>query len=110
MTTAYMIMMEKEEYLVTQYPNGKKGLEATKKETFDLILLDLVMPGMDGLEFLRLFNPKKHPETKVIVFTNLLSMASMKKAESLGVTKYISKSDFSPKETVELVQKTLKAK
>ena len=107
LSKAYVIILSKEGYEVTQFPNGKQGLEATKKEQFDLILLDLLMPEMGGLDFLRLFNAKEHPETKIIVFSNLSSVESIKEATKLGATKYIAKATFSPKEMVELVKETL---
>ena len=107
LSKAYVIILSKEGYEVTQFPNGKLGFEATKREKFDLILLDLLMPEVGGLEFLRLFNAKEHPETKVIVFSNMTSVESVTEATNLGAAKYISKATFSPKEMVELVKETL---
>ena len=107
---AYVIILSKEGYQVSHFSNGRQGLEATKKEEFDLILLDLLMPEIDGLEFLREFNLENHPGTKVIVFTNMSSIETIKEATSLGASKYVTKSTFTPKQMVALVKETLEAK
>ena len=110
LSKAYVIILTKEGYQVTNYPNGRQGLDATKKDKFDLILLDLLMPELGGIEFLKEFQPKKNTETKVIVFSNMSSEETIKEAMELGVAKYIAKATFSPKEMVQLIAETLKSK
>ncbi len=110
LSKAYVIILTKEGYQVTNYPNGRQGLDATKKAKFDLILLDLLMPELGGIEFLKEFQPKKNTETKVIVFSNMSSEETIKEAMELGVVKYIAKATFSPKEMVQLIAETLKSK
>lgn len=71
--------------------NGKKALDALAEAEPDLILLDLEMPEMDGLEFLRLARPKT--KAKVVVFSSIAPAGSPKAAQalSLGAEAVISK-------------------
>lgn len=107
LSKAYVIILTKEGYQVTSFPNGRQGLAATKKEKYDLILLDLLMPELGGIEFLKEFQPMKNPNTKVIVFSNLSSEEAIKEAMDLGVVKYVAKATFSPKEMVQLISETI---
>ena len=110
LSKAYVIILTKEGYQVTNFPNGRQGLEATKKDKFDLILLDLLMPELGGIEFLKEFQPKKNSSTKIIVFSNLSSEEAIKEVMDLGAIKYIAKATFSPKEMVQLIGETLSEK
>lgn len=65
------------------------------------------MPELGGIEFLRVFKPKEHPETKVIVFSNVSTKDAIDEAMKLGAVKYMTKATFSPKEMVSLVEETL---
>ncbi len=87
--------------------DGLKALEAVKKHEPDLILLDLLLPHTGGLEFLRKYNLSQHPDVKVIVFSNLYSSDLLEEIKSLGVKHYLTKINFTPKEMVEFVNKTL---
>jgi DNA-binding response OmpR family regulator len=73
--------------------NGKEAIEEIKKETPNLILLDLIMPEMDGFEFLQTFaKTKKH--IPILVFSTLGQEEDIKKAKDLGATDYVNKSFF----------------
>lgn len=69
---------------------GEAAVEALQQETFDLILLDLKMPGMDGLDVLRIAN-KLVPETQVILLTAHGSLESAIAALRLGAHDYLLK-------------------
>lgn len=104
----YDILLTKEGHVVERAVNGQEALQ--KLETFqpDLILLDLMMPKMTGLEFLEAANLRaSHPGTKVIVFSNLSSPGDMRKAYDLGATKFMVKSTTSPKQLATVVEQTL---
>jgi len=85
--------------------NGAEGLAQLQIEKPDIILLDLMMPKMDGYEMLK--KVKEDLETKdipVIILTNLNDRSEdVEKLKELGVVKYIVKSDTSLKEIVERV-------
>jgi len=99
-----------EGYDVTVAADGQEALQIVDKLRPDLILLDLLMPNVGGLEFLRLFKAKEHPETKVVVFSNLSSPELYKEATELGAAGFLAKSKFTPKELVETIKDTLAKK
>lgn len=80
----------KEGYQTFQASNGKKALEIVKKETPDLVLLDMKIPGMDGLEILK--NIKKiNAGIKVIMMTAYGELDMIKEATSLGAVTHFTK-------------------
>lgn len=104
----YEIILDKEGYQVARAKDGEDAL--IKAETFDpdLILLDLLMPKMNGLDFLRRYDIKnKHPMVKVIVFSNISMPEEMVEAHELGASNYLLKSATSPKQLADLIKKTL---
>jgi two-component system nitrogen regulation response regulator NtrX len=105
---AYALVLNKEGYKVTSAFNGEEALEETAKKKFDLILLDLRMPKMNGVEFLKKFNPKKeHPDMKIIIFSNYDDEKEVNEAIENGATRYILKAWSSPSELVKLVRESL---
>ncbi|MBT3538878.1 response regulator [Candidatus Parcubacteria bacterium] len=75
--------------------DGKFGLEVVKKQKPDLILLDIVLPKMDGFSVLRAL--KKDPKTKnipVVILSNLAQDEDKIKGLKLGAEKYIVKTDI----------------
>jgi CheY-like chemotaxis protein len=107
---AYKIVLSKEGYDVRTAFNGLEALSECKEHTFDLILLDLRMPKMDGIEFLKNFKPsKKAPNTKVIVFSNYDDRREVQEALKHGAERYIIKAWSSPSELVKIVRDSLSA-
>ena len=72
--------------------NGSDGLETAKKEKFDIILLDLIMPGMDGFAFMEQYIPK-HKNVPIIVLSNLGQQEDEERALKLGAKAYYVKSN-----------------
>jgi len=70
--------------------NAMDALQLLKKEKFDMILLDLMMPKMDGFEFLRHLHKRKD-NTPVIVISALTDEENIEKAMGLGAISYITK-------------------
>ncbi len=84
--------------------DGQAGLEIAKQKKPDLILLDILMPHMDGWEVIK--NLKCTPETNqipVIVFSNLGQLEEIEKGLNLGADDYIVKTELTPKELAERV-------
>lgn len=105
---AYQIILEKEGYDVYVAHDGQEALEITNKTEPDLILLDLRMPRVSGIEFLKAYQlSEKHPQVKVIVFSNLDTQKEIEEAYTLGAQKYMLKAWASPKELAKLVKQTL---
>lgn len=108
---AYSLILGREKHKITSVFNGLEALEAVKKSVPDLILLDLRMPRMDGVEFLQNLEPlKNYPKLKIIVFSNYDVQKDIDEAFKLGATRYMLKAWASPKELVRLVNDTLKSK
>jgi CheY-like chemotaxis protein len=105
---AYELVLSREGHKVSKAFNGEEALGLVDKEKPDLILLDLRMPKMDGVEFLKQLNPAdKYPEMKIIVFSNYDEQKEIDKAFQHGATRYILKAWSSPKELVKVVKETL---
>lgn len=88
-------------------PNGEEGLKAVEKNPPDLILLDVLMPKMNGWEVLKKL--KENPKTKDIPIITLTSLGDrpddIKKFKDLGVKEYLIKSDVELKKLVEMIRK-----
>lgn len=88
--------------------NGEEGLDSVKEDSPDLILLDIVMPVMDGGEMFE--ELKKNPKWKnipVILLTNVGEKDSVEKFREAGVKDYIIKSHFTPAEVIEKIETAL---
>ena len=89
--------------------NGEKALEAVKETIPDIILLDLVMPKMDGFETLAALRKISDlDKTPIIVFSNLGQKEDVDRGYQLGANDYIIKTRFTPSEVVEKVREMLK--
>jgi DNA-binding NarL/FixJ family response regulator len=85
--------------------NGKEALEILKTETPDIILLDLRMPVMDGIEFLKRLQPKDNlPDTKIIIFSNYDDQKEIDQAFKLGAMHYMLKAWATPDELIKLIR------
>lgn len=106
----YLLKFKKGGCDVTVSPNSANGLEKLRgEEVFDIVIVDIIMPGMDGIEFLKKVRDEKLAlETVFIMLTNQLD--SEQKARSLGVDGYIIKASTIPSEVVEQVLKIYKDK
>ena len=97
--------------------DGKKGLEKLKKNTPDLLLLDIVLPKIDGwqvLEEIEKLKKEKGPsgknklkDLKVLVLSNLSQKEEVEKGLRLGATKYLIKASYTPSEIIEEIKKLL---
>jgi len=101
-------VLSKEGYKVISALTGDQGLRLAKKEKPDLILLDLILPKLSGLEVLA--ELKKKPETKkipVIVLTQIDNPFEIGKALELGANAYLVKVSYDFKEIIEKIKKIL---
>jgi DNA-binding NarL/FixJ family response regulator len=105
----YETLFTLEKFSVAVAENGKAALQKLKKVKPDVIILDLLMPVMGGVEFLETSNLKKtHPRTKVLVLSNLSDADTISRITELGATKYVLKAGVSPGELIGTVRKMLK--
>ncbi len=70
--------------------NGAEALHALERQSFDVVLLDLRMPEMGGLEVLRVIK-ERWPESEVVVITGYASIETAKEAVRLGAYDYLAK-------------------
>jgi CheY-like chemotaxis protein len=101
----YQIVFTASNYEVEVAVNGEEGLAKARAGKPNLILLDIMMPKLNGLEVLKLL--KSDPNTKaipVVVLTNLAGSNDVQAALELGAVRYIVKSESKPKQVDEIVQ------
>jgi DNA-binding NtrC family response regulator len=101
-------LLQPEGYMVETAKSGKEGLQILESRAFDLVLTDLKMPGMDGMEVL--LKIKEHwPETEVVIMTGYGTVNTAVRAMKIGVFDYIEK-PFTPGDLISLVSKALERK
>ena len=104
----YRMKFEAAGFDVATASDGEAGVAIVKKFHPDLILLDLQMPNMNGVEALSLIRAlPSHKQTPVIVLTNLGEEEAPDGLRKLGVHSYIVKADFTPRQVVERVKHAL---
>lgn len=102
---AYKTILSSAGYDTRAAFNGEEALEMVKAQDPDIIFLDLRMPVMDGIGFLKAYEPKsKHPHVKIIVFSNYDMQREVDEAYQLGAERYVLKAWASPKELIKIVQ------
>ncbi len=90
-------------YEVEIAENGKIGVEKIKEFGPDLILLDIIMPEMNGFEVLRAMEEEGLSEIPVIIISNSGQPVEIDKVKEFGVEDWIIKTDFDPKEVINKV-------
>jgi len=101
--------LKNEGYEVLEAVDGEEGLKRIKEEKPDLVLLDLILPGMDGFEVLE--KTKEDTETAhiaVIILSNLGQREEVERGLKLGAIDYLIKAHFTPGEIIEKVKNILR--
>lgn len=85
--------------------NGREALDLLKSMAHEpeIILLDLRMPVLDGVGFLKEFRPLEHKDVTVVVFSNYDAHKDIDEAYELGVDRYVLKARAAPKDLLHLV-------
>lgn len=107
----YETKFKMEGFEVIKLENGLNALDLVKKEKPAVVLLDIVMPELDGFQVLK--SLKVDPETKatpVILLTNLSQETDIKKGTELGAADYLVKANFTPNEVVAKARKAMDQK
>ncbi|MDO8728317.1 MAG: response regulator, partial [bacterium] len=96
------------DYEVKVANDGEEGLKITKKEKPDLILLDVLMPNIGGMEFLKIIKADKElNKIPVLIVSNLNGMNYVEEGIKLGAHGYIVKSNESLKTIADTIESTL---
>lgn len=105
---AYSSFLEQEGHTVTTASRVKEALDYLEKNTPDLILLDMLMPEVNGLELLQKYDiVNTHKGVKVVAFSNLTEPRIEQEALALGVNLYMTKALTTPKELTEKISSLL---
>jgi len=103
--------LSREGYDVKEAVDGEDGVVKVKKEKPDIILLDLILPGIDGFEVLAKI--KEDSETKnipVVILSNLGQREDVERGLKLGAVDFLIKAHFTPGEIIEKIEKIMKDK
>ncbi len=104
----FSMVLEQAGFKVEVVETGNETMASLNQSLPDLILLDLVMPDMDGYQVLEIIrNTKKLKQVPVYVFSNLTQDHEKEKALKLGAKDYLIKSDYTPKQLVAKVKQIL---
>jgi len=103
--TVFSDVLRKESYTVKGVKDGPEAIKAIDEETFDLALVDLRMPKMDGIKVLENIKKTK-PEIPVIIYTGYGSITTAVEAMRKGAFDYLNK-PFSPEELKSSIRKAL---
>jgi len=101
-------ILEEEEYEVETVLSGKEAFDKMKVSPFDIVITDLKMPGIDGMEVLRTFR-KEYPDSIIIMITGFSTVETAVEAMKLGAFDYIPK-PFTPDEVSIVVKKAIEKK
>lgn len=106
---ALRVKLEKEEFEVLMAGHGQEALEVLAKNKPDLIVVDLVMPVMDGFDFLTALKQQETmKDIPVIVASNLSQKEDLDKAKALGVNDFFVKSDMTMEDLLVKIKNLLK--
>src|SRR3989344_4304379 len=99
----YGLKLKEAGYDVQAAPDGKHGLEEIRRGGWDVVLLDVVLPMMDGFEVLETIQREKITHPPIILLTNLGQKEDIDRGLALGAVDYLIKAHFTPKEVVEKI-------
>lgn len=95
---SYAELVETAGFVPLKALDGYQGLDAMANNvgSIDLVLLDLMMPGVDGLEVLKTVkaNEEKYGEMPIVILTNMTSESVIKEAFNMGASSYLVKTDL----------------
>jgi CheY-like chemotaxis protein len=98
-------ILESENFTVFTVPGGDEALELLERETFDLLLIDLMMPKRDGLSLMKTIR-ESLPEIPIIAMSGYPTPETISKVFSTGATQFIHK-PFRPDELMKLIRQVI---
>lgn len=107
LNNAYSIILTSQGHEVETAFDGQEALDKLSSFKPQLILLDLLMPIMGGLEFLQHFDLKAHPDVKVLIFTNMENSPEVAESYKLGAHRCIIKSWTAPHNLARVINEAL---
>lgn len=104
----YVLKFTEQKFLVEVAHDGKEGIKKIKEYQPDIVLLDVVMPVMDGFGVLEALKDNPARTYKIILLTNLGQKSDVDRGKELGANDYIVKAHFTPSEVVARVRALLR--
>ncbi len=102
------VMLKKDGYEVLSAMDGETAVKYAKEKEYDLVLLDLILPKLNGFEILKeLKSDEKKKDIPVLIVTNLETSADIQKALDLGATNYLVKSNYNLDEIIKKIKSAL---
>lgn len=99
----------KEDFEISEAVDGEEGIKKIKEEKPDLVLLDLILPGIDGFEVLsRMKKELTSAPIPVIILSNLGQKDDVEKGLKMGAIDYLIKAHFTPGEIIDKIKAALK--
>jgi len=110
-SSMYKTKFEVDGFEVFTADNGATGLELAKKEKPDIVMLDIILPQLDGFSVLEQIKQDKATKSiPVIMLTNLSTDEDKKKGEKMGALDYLVKASLTPGQISEKIKQILKIK
>ena len=104
----YVAKFKEARFFVEVASSGSIVLEKMKEVNPNLVLLDIVLPNMDGWEVLRAIkNNVQFKNTMVVILSNLSEKGDVEKGIKIGAVKYLIKSHYTPSEVIEEIKKII---
>ena len=104
----YTTKLKEAGFSVSIAVDGEEGLKKAKEENPDLLLLDIVLPNLNGWEFLKkIKKDKESQDLKIIILSNLGQKEEIEKGLKLGAAKYLIKAHYTPGEVVKEVEEII---
>ena len=105
----YTTKMKESGFVVEVASDGESALQKIKEKTPCLVILDIVLPQLDGWEILRqIKSDPKLKKIKIIILSNLGQKEEVEKGVELGATKYLIKAHYTPSQVVEEIKQIMK--
>jgi two-component system, OmpR family, copper resistance phosphate regulon response regulator CusR len=103
----YANKLEEKGFEIEAARDGEEGLDLLEKKDFDLVVLDISLPGIDGWQVLeKMRSSEKNKETKVIILSNA-EVQDLNKLNELKVEKYLIKVNYTSSEVVSEIEEIL---
>ncbi len=100
--------LDKEGYEVVQAVDGEMGEKKVKEEKPDIVLLDLILPGMDGFDVLeRIKKDEEISHIPVVILSNLGQKSEVERGLNLGAVDFLIKAHFTPAEIIKKIREII---
>lgn len=106
-SSMYRTKLEQDGYEVSVANNGVEGIEQAQDFNPDLIMLDVIMPQLDGFSVLQDLREDKKIKVPIVMLTNLGTEEDVEKGQKMGASDYLVKASLTPSQVSEAVKKHL---